>query len=166
MECYQCLFLIGRRQTADEREAERQAINKFMLSIQSDNSVSGKSTGNATQPDPICLNNASLHALQNLQPWADDEENHSDAYGLDDARSDNDNDDDDADVDSDDVNEDEARCDVIDDPDDDISPRHAARLSSRHSISCSPTSAAITVRCNSTPDRRNIVLLQPYLAAA
>jgi hypothetical protein len=24
-------------------------------------------------PDPLCMSNASLHALQNLQPWADDE---------------------------------------------------------------------------------------------
>jgi len=57
-----------RRQTAEEREAERQAANRFMLSLQSDPANSLYSA-----PDPLCRNNASLHALQNLQPWAEGE---------------------------------------------------------------------------------------------
>src|SRR6218665_1482136 len=62
------LFLFGRRQTAEEREAERQAANRFMLSLQSE--VSKGASYSA--PDPLCVNNASLYALQNLQPWMDD----------------------------------------------------------------------------------------------
>lgn len=60
-----------RRQTAEEREAERQAANRFMLNLQSD-SGSKSDQGQSALPDPLCLNNASLHALQNLKPWADD----------------------------------------------------------------------------------------------
>ena len=26
-----------------------------------------------SSPDPLCLSNASLHALQNLQPWAEEQ---------------------------------------------------------------------------------------------
>ena len=58
-----------RRQTAEEREAERQAANRFMMSLQSEASKSIYNT-----PDPLCLNNASLSALQSLQPWAADED--------------------------------------------------------------------------------------------
>lgn len=57
-----------RRQTAEEREAERQAASRFMLSLQAEASKNIFNT-----PDPLCLNNASLHALQNLQPWAEEE---------------------------------------------------------------------------------------------
>nr|ACH89436.1 homeodomain protein Tlx [Capitella teleta] len=57
-----------RRQTAEEREAERQAANRFMLSLQGDATKSIYNT-----PDPLCLNNASLSALQSLQPWANEE---------------------------------------------------------------------------------------------
>ena len=63
-----------RRQTAEEREAERQAANRFMLSLQA---AEAAATGNKSiynTPDPLCMSNASLHALQNLQPWADDYE--------------------------------------------------------------------------------------------
>ena len=56
-----------RRQTAEEREAERQAANRFMLSLQAE---ATKNIYNS--PDPLCMNNASLHALQNLQPWAEE----------------------------------------------------------------------------------------------
>jgi hypothetical protein len=59
-----------RRQTAEEREAERQAAQKFMMSLQAEAS---KNMYNS--PDPLCLSNASLHALQNIQPWADDDDN-------------------------------------------------------------------------------------------
>ncbi|KAI0236526.1 T-cell leukemia homeobox protein 3, partial [Lamellibrachia satsuma] len=57
-----------RRQTAEEREAERQAANRFMLSLQAE---AGKTLygGTGGPADPLCLNNASLHALQNIQPW-------------------------------------------------------------------------------------------------
>jgi hypothetical protein len=60
-------FSICRRQTAEEREAERQAANRFMLSLQAE---ATKNIYNS--PDPLCMNNASLHALQNLQPWAEE----------------------------------------------------------------------------------------------
>nr|CDK60407.1 Clawless [Euperipatoides kanangrensis] len=56
-----------RRQTAEEREAERQAANRFMMSLHAE---ANKSIYDSR--DSICLNNASLHALQNLQPWAED----------------------------------------------------------------------------------------------
>ena len=38
--------------------------------------------GGSGRPDPVCMSNASLHALQNLQPWADDEYDLGD-YGID-----------------------------------------------------------------------------------
>ena len=62
------VFLFCRRQTAEEREAERQAANRFMLSLTTE---AGKNIYNS--PDPLCLSNASLHALQNLQPWAEEQ---------------------------------------------------------------------------------------------
>jgi len=53
-------------------------------------------------PDPLCLNNASLHALQNLRPWADDNatavSQHSQREHDDDDSNDSDSDDDDDDV--------------------------------------------------------------------
>ncbi|XP_023216880.1 T-cell leukemia homeobox protein 3-like isoform X2 [Centruroides vittatus] len=58
-----------RRQTAEEREAERQAANRLMMSLQAE--VVSKSIYDSTR-DPLCISNASLHALQNLQPWAND----------------------------------------------------------------------------------------------
>ncbi|XP_018496868.2 T-cell leukemia homeobox protein 3-like [Galendromus occidentalis] len=64
-----------RRQTAEEREAERQAANRLMMSLQAE--VVQKSMQFAAQQvasDPRdqlqCLSSASLHALQSLQPWA------------------------------------------------------------------------------------------------
>ncbi|GFQ66646.1 t-cell leukemia homeobox protein 3 [Trichonephila clavata] len=56
-----------RRQTAEEREAERQAANRLMMSLQAE--VVSKSIYDQTR-DPLCISNASLHALQTLQPWA------------------------------------------------------------------------------------------------
>ncbi|GFU65879.1 t-cell leukemia homeobox protein 1 [Trichonephila clavipes] len=53
------------RQTAEEREAERQAANRLMMSLHAE--VVTKSMYEPTR-DPLCLSNASLHALQNLQP--------------------------------------------------------------------------------------------------
>ncbi|XP_043925028.1 T-cell leukemia homeobox protein 3 [Protopterus annectens] len=59
-----------RRQTAEEREAERQQANRLMLQLQHD--AFQKSLNDSIQPDPLCLHNSSLFALQNLQPWDDD----------------------------------------------------------------------------------------------
>ncbi|XP_042195933.1 T-cell leukemia homeobox protein 3 isoform X2 [Callorhinchus milii] len=59
-----------RRQTAEEREAERQQANRLMLQLQHD--AFQKSLSESIQPDPLCLHNSSLYALQNLQPWAED----------------------------------------------------------------------------------------------
>ncbi|XP_040200624.1 T-cell leukemia homeobox protein 3 [Rana temporaria] len=56
-----------RRQTAEEREAERQQANRLMLQLQHD--AFQKSLSDSIQPDPLCLHNSSLFALQNLQPW-------------------------------------------------------------------------------------------------
>jgi len=62
----------GRRQTAEEREAERQAANRFMLSLQAAEAAAAGDKSIYNTPDPLCMSNASLHALQNLQPWAED----------------------------------------------------------------------------------------------
>lgn len=56
-----------RRQTAEEREAERQAANRLMLSLQNE---ANKTIYDVR--DPLCMSNSSLHALQNLQPWMDE----------------------------------------------------------------------------------------------
>lgn len=63
-----CLPL--RRQTAEEREAERQQANRLMLQLQQE--AFQKTLSQPLQPDPLCLHNSSLYALQNLQPWAED----------------------------------------------------------------------------------------------
>nr|XP_056711709.1 T-cell leukemia homeobox protein 2 [Euleptes europaea] len=67
-----------RRQTAEEREAERQQAGRLMLQLHQ--GAFQKRLGAPPPPppprqqhDPLCLHNASLYALQNLQPWA---ENH------------------------------------------------------------------------------------------
>ena len=59
-----------RRQTAEEREAERQQASRLMLQLQPD--AFQKSLNDSIQPDPLCLHNSSLFALQNLQPWEED----------------------------------------------------------------------------------------------
>ncbi|XP_057668479.1 T-cell leukemia homeobox protein 3 [Diorhabda carinulata] len=57
-----------RRQTAEEREAERQAANRLMLSLQAEALSKGYiSEGPPPQPGP---GDTALSALQNLQPWA------------------------------------------------------------------------------------------------
>ncbi|XP_058504912.1 T-cell leukemia homeobox protein 2 isoform X3 [Solea solea] len=58
------------RQTAEEREAERQQANRLMLQLQQE--AFQKTLSQPMQPDPLCLHNSSLYALQNLQPWAED----------------------------------------------------------------------------------------------
>ncbi|KAJ8262467.1 hypothetical protein GJAV_G00166800 [Gymnothorax javanicus] len=59
-----------RRQTAEEREAERQQTSRLMLQLQQE--AFQKTLNQPRQQDPLCLHNSSLYALQNLQPWADD----------------------------------------------------------------------------------------------
>ncbi|KAM6953481.1 T-cell leukemia homeobox protein 3 [Aplochiton taeniatus] len=61
-----------RRQTAEEREAERQQANRLILQLQ--HSALHKSLGESASSDPLCAHNSSLYALQNLQPWAEDRE--------------------------------------------------------------------------------------------
>lgn len=62
------LFFHFRRQTAEEREAERQAANRLMLSLQAEALSKGyMSEGPAPQTGP---GDTALSALQNLQPWA------------------------------------------------------------------------------------------------
>ncbi|XP_072515081.1 T-cell leukemia homeobox protein 3b [Salminus brasiliensis] len=57
-----------RRQTAEEREAERQQASRLMLQLQHD--ALQKSLSDSVPTDPLCIHNSSLFALQNLQPWA------------------------------------------------------------------------------------------------
>nr|XP_033815826.1 T-cell leukemia homeobox protein 2 [Geotrypetes seraphini] len=59
-----------RRQTAEEREAERQQANRLMIHLQQE--AFQKSLSQPLQQDPLCMHNSSLYALQNLQPWADE----------------------------------------------------------------------------------------------
>ncbi|XP_062332706.1 T-cell leukemia homeobox protein 3-like [Osmerus eperlanus] len=61
-----------RRQTAEEREAERQQANRLILQLQQN--ALHKSLGESAASDPLCAHNSSLYALQNLQPWAEDRE--------------------------------------------------------------------------------------------
>ena len=89
-----CFVYRFRRQTAEEREAERQAANRLMMSLQAE--VVSKSMYGSGQPgsehsanmaahhaaaqaaaaaaarESLCLSSSSLHALQNLQPWGGD----------------------------------------------------------------------------------------------
>ncbi|XP_037126895.1 T-cell leukemia homeobox protein 1 [Syngnathus acus] len=58
-----------RRQTAEEREAERQQANRILMQLQQE--AFQKSINQPVTPDPLCLQNSSLFALQNLQPWTE-----------------------------------------------------------------------------------------------
>lgn len=58
-----------RRQTAEEREAERQQANRLLMQLQQE--AFQKSVSQPVTPDPLCLQNSSLFALHNLQPWSD-----------------------------------------------------------------------------------------------
>ncbi|XP_061692857.1 T-cell leukemia homeobox protein 1 isoform X1 [Syngnathoides biaculeatus] len=58
-----------RRQTAEEREAERQQANRILMQLQQE--AFQKSIDQPVTPDPLCLQNSSLFALQNLQPWSE-----------------------------------------------------------------------------------------------
>ncbi|XP_075933323.1 T-cell leukemia homeobox protein 1 [Anarhichas minor] len=58
-----------RRQTAEEREAERQQANRILMQLQQE--TFQKTINQPLTPDPLCLQNSSLFALQNLQPWSE-----------------------------------------------------------------------------------------------
>ncbi|KAG7229906.1 hypothetical protein INR49_009624 [Caranx melampygus] len=58
-----------RRQTAEEREAERQQANRILMQLQQE--AFQKTINQPVTPDPLCLQNSSLFALQNLQPWSE-----------------------------------------------------------------------------------------------
>ncbi|XP_075441119.1 T-cell leukemia homeobox protein 3-like [Ascaphus truei] len=59
-----------RRQTAEERESERQQTSRMMLQLQQE--AFQKSLAQSLPRDPLCAHNSSLCALQNLQPWAEE----------------------------------------------------------------------------------------------
>lgn len=65
-------FVFYRRQTAEEREAERQAANRLMLSLQAEALSKGfgpsASTQSANSTTPLA---PPLAGLQSLQPWAE-----------------------------------------------------------------------------------------------
>lgn len=64
-------FSIRRRQTAEEREAERQAANRLMLSLQAEALSKGfgaPSQAQSAQSTPLA---PPLAGLQSLQPWAE-----------------------------------------------------------------------------------------------
>ncbi|XP_051506677.1 T-cell leukemia homeobox protein 1-like isoform X2 [Myxocyprinus asiaticus] len=58
-----------RRQTTEEREAERQQANRILMQLQQE--AFQKTINQPANTDPICLHNSSLFALQNLQPWTE-----------------------------------------------------------------------------------------------
>lgn len=61
-------YICCRRQTAEEREAERQAANRLMLSLQAEALTKGYMTEGPPPTAPPT--DTALNALQNLQPWA------------------------------------------------------------------------------------------------
>ncbi|KAH8408006.1 hypothetical protein KR222_010715 [Zaprionus bogoriensis] len=60
-----------RRQTAEEREAERQAANRLMLSLQAEAISKGFAPPAAPLSAQTGVNGAPLAALHGLQPWAE-----------------------------------------------------------------------------------------------
>ncbi|EDV43663.1 uncharacterized protein Dana_GF18604 [Drosophila ananassae] len=60
-----------RRQTAEEREAERQAANRLMLSLQAEAISKGFAPPSAPLSTQGGVNGAPLAALHGLQPWAE-----------------------------------------------------------------------------------------------
>lgn len=63
--------LFYRRQTAEEREAERQAANRLMLSLQAEAISKGFAPPAAPLSSQTGVNGAPLAALHGLQPWAE-----------------------------------------------------------------------------------------------
>lgn len=59
---------VFRRQTAEEREAERQAANRLMMSLQAE--ALSKGYISEGPPATSAATDTALSALQNLQPWA------------------------------------------------------------------------------------------------
>ncbi|XP_033102863.1 T-cell leukemia homeobox protein 3-like [Anneissia japonica] len=58
-----------RRQTAEEREAERQAAARFVFNLQHEAMI--KQLQEPSTADTVCVHNSSLNALQSIQPWSD-----------------------------------------------------------------------------------------------
>uniref|UniRef100_A0A8C5UC76 T cell leukemia homeobox 3 n=1 Tax=Malurus cyaneus samueli TaxID=2593467 RepID=A0A8C5UC76_9PASS len=63
-------FQNRRTKWRESPEAERQQASRLMLQLQHD--AFQKSLNESIQPDPLCLHNSSLFALQNLQPWEEE----------------------------------------------------------------------------------------------
>ena len=68
------ILCVSRRQTAEEREAERQAANRLMMSLQAEALSKGMFPGGAAPAAPGSNEHhqqcgASLSALQSMQPW-------------------------------------------------------------------------------------------------
>ncbi|XP_038601650.1 T-cell leukemia homeobox protein 2 [Tachyglossus aculeatus] len=64
-----------RRQTAEEREAERHRAGRLLVQLGQDALARPLPLARPRPPlapDPLCLRNSSLCALQRLQPWAED----------------------------------------------------------------------------------------------
>ncbi|XP_071948653.1 T-cell leukemia homeobox protein 3-like [Antedon mediterranea] len=57
-----------RRQTAEEREAERQAAARFVFNLQHEAMI--KQLQEPSTGDAVCVHNSSLNALQSIQPWS------------------------------------------------------------------------------------------------
>lgn len=73
---YNFFFIIicYRRQTAEEREAERQAANRLMLSLQAEAISKGFAPPPSSQHsngNGQTISGAPLAALHGLQPWAE-----------------------------------------------------------------------------------------------
>lgn len=65
-------FNCFRRQTAEEREAERQAANRLMLSLQAEALSKGFGPpGGSSHSHGQQTNGQPLAALHGLQPWAE-----------------------------------------------------------------------------------------------
>ena len=65
-------LLLCRRQTSEEREAERQAASRYLINLQAEvlQNAAGAAGGAAPKSDPLIFNNAALNAMQSLQPWS------------------------------------------------------------------------------------------------
>lgn len=64
-------FSFFRRQTAEEREAERQAANRLMMSLQAEAISKGFAPPSQHSNNGQQISGAPLAALHGLQPWAE-----------------------------------------------------------------------------------------------